>query len=191
MLKPFYQGKLDAFCAVYAVLNGLRLVNGIRTTRARDILNDVLLNLALKPAEFSAFLNQKTDYVDIVDNLLESLKGPMHLEVSKPFEHNPDAGADEFWDVCADWLGEDGIARHRAVVFRFLRFVELQKPPFNRHWTTADYVKKNTLHLFDCSHEAEAILNVDRKSFATSQDGLNARRLLLIPPVSVRFMSLA
>ena len=25
MLKPFFQGKLDTFCAIYAVLNALRL----------------------------------------------------------------------------------------------------------------------------------------------------------------------
>ena len=25
MIKPFYQGKLDTFCAIYAVLNALRL----------------------------------------------------------------------------------------------------------------------------------------------------------------------
>ena len=29
MLKPFYQGKLDTFCAIYAVLNALRLTHGI------------------------------------------------------------------------------------------------------------------------------------------------------------------
>ena len=32
MLKPFFQGKLDTFCAIYAVLNALRLIfdNDIR-----------------------------------------------------------------------------------------------------------------------------------------------------------------
>ena len=38
MLKPFYQGKLDTFCAIYAVLNALRLTHGIRTLKAREIL---------------------------------------------------------------------------------------------------------------------------------------------------------
>ena len=39
MLKPFFQGKLDTFCAIYAVLNALRLTHGIQTLKARDILN--------------------------------------------------------------------------------------------------------------------------------------------------------
>lgn len=49
MLKPFYQGKLDTFCAIYAVLNALRLTHGIRVLKARDILNETLLALAGSP----------------------------------------------------------------------------------------------------------------------------------------------
>lgn len=49
MLKPFFQGKLDTFCAIYAVLNALRLTHGIQTLKARDILNETLLSLAGKP----------------------------------------------------------------------------------------------------------------------------------------------
>lgn len=46
MLKPFYQGKLDTFCAIYAVLNALRLTHSIRVLKAREILNDTLMALA-------------------------------------------------------------------------------------------------------------------------------------------------
>lgn len=52
MLKPFYQGKLDTFCAIYAVLNALRLTHGIRVLKARDILNETLLALAGSPGRF-------------------------------------------------------------------------------------------------------------------------------------------
>ena len=46
MVKPFYQGKLDTFCAIYAVLNALRLTHSIRVLRARNILNETLMALA-------------------------------------------------------------------------------------------------------------------------------------------------
>ncbi len=46
MIKPFYQGKLDTFCAIYAVLNALRLTHGIRTSKAREILNATLLGIS-------------------------------------------------------------------------------------------------------------------------------------------------
>ena len=50
MVKPFYQGKLDTFCAIYAVLNALRLTHGIRVLKARDILNETLLALQARPS---------------------------------------------------------------------------------------------------------------------------------------------
>ncbi len=56
MLKPFFQGKLDTFCAIYAVLNALRLTHGIQTLKARDILNETLLSLAGKPGALRAVL---------------------------------------------------------------------------------------------------------------------------------------
>ena len=62
MVKPFFQGKLDTFCAIYAVLNALRLTHGIRVLKARDILNETLLALAGAPEAFRAVLEQKTDY---------------------------------------------------------------------------------------------------------------------------------
>ena len=70
MLKPFYQGKLDTFCAIYAVLNALRLTHGIRTTRARDILNETLMALAGNPEALRAVLTQETDYLQLVDGIL-------------------------------------------------------------------------------------------------------------------------
>ena len=59
MLKPFFQGKLDTFCAIYAVLNALRLTHGIQTLKARDILNETLLSLAEKPGALRAVLEAR------------------------------------------------------------------------------------------------------------------------------------
>ena len=69
MPKPFFQGKLDTFCAIYAVLNALRLTHGIQTLKARDILNETLLSLAGKPDALRAVLEQDTDYMQLVDDM--------------------------------------------------------------------------------------------------------------------------
>ena len=76
MVKPFYQGKLDTFCAIYAVLNALRLTHGIRVLKARDILNETLLALAGAPEAFRAVLDQETDYLNLVDGMLPRRSGP-------------------------------------------------------------------------------------------------------------------
>lgn len=199
MLKPFYQGKLDTFCAIYAVLNALRLLYGIRVLKARDILNETLLGLASQPEAFRAVLAQETDYVALVDSLLRIQARAFPMEIQAPFAPRGNGGRsaplagslppapDAFFAACRDWLAP---GRGRAIVFRFLRSLTPDGGPMNRHWTTADRVDGDILHLFDCSHEAEAILNIHRASFVTSAAHVSADRLLHIQPESARFLRL-
>ncbi|MBQ4567945.1 MAG: hypothetical protein IJA79_07455 [Desulfovibrio sp.] len=186
MLKPFYQGKLDTFCAIYAVLNGLRLTHGIRVSRARDILNETLLALAATPEAFRAVLEQKTDYLHLVDGLLRAQSRAFPLEVIRPFEQSQPP-PEELWQTFRQWLIPGA---KRAAIFRFTRSMSPDVPPLNRHWTTADRMDDEILHLFDCSHEAEAILNIRKDSFVTRPEAVTAGRLLCILPESVRFLRL-
>lgn len=191
MLKPFYQGKLDTFCAIYAVLNAFRLIRGIRTVKARDILNDVLMNLSLKPSQLHAVLTQETDYADIVDSILEKQAKKIGIEVIKPFDSAKYVSETELFDALNEWIGEKKKDNEYAVVLRFLRYAIPGQKPLNKHWTTADYIKKNVLHLFDCSHEAEAILNIRKDSFVTLPEKVDPEHLILIPPKYCRFLRLA
>ena len=63
-------------------------------------------------------------------------------------------------------------------------------PAVNRHWTTADSLEGDTLHLFDCSHEAEAILNIHSQDFVTRAEDVSVQRLLHIQPYTVRLLRL-
>ena len=189
MPKPLYQGKLDSFCAVYAVLNALRLTHAIRSARARDILNETLLALSANPDLFRAFLYQDTDYLDVVDMMLAVQKKHLPLEIKRPFAPGAKPSRDEVWRVISDWLGADGERKEgRAAVFRFLRYMSPDKPPINRHWTTAEAISDTTLRLFDCSHEAEAILNIPRDKCAVSAEEIDASRPILIQPDSLRLL---
>ena len=97
MVKPFFQGKLDTFCAIYAVLNALRLTHGIRVLKARDILNETLLALAGAPEAFRAVLEQETDYLDLVDGMLRAQSRSFPLEVRAPFSAEAQPSVSEFW----------------------------------------------------------------------------------------------
>ncbi|WP_303174046.1 hypothetical protein [uncultured Desulfovibrio sp.] len=187
MVKPFYQGKLDTFCAIYAVLNALRLTHGIRVLKARDILNETLLALAGAPEAFRAVLDQETDYLNLVDGMLRAQSRAFPLEVRRPFAPEERPTVDELWRACREWLAPE---RGRAVIFRFLRSLTPEGPPVNRHWTTADRMNDEILHLFDCSHEAEAILNIRKDSFVTRPEAVSQGRLLYIQPGSLRLLRL-
>lgn len=104
MLKPFFQGKLDTFCAIYAVLNALRLTHGIQTLKARDILNETLLSLAGKPGSLRAVLEQDTDYMQLVDDMIQARQQRYPLLVEKPFAEGEAVSPDALWEACREWL---------------------------------------------------------------------------------------
>ena len=130
MLKPFYQGKLDTFCAIYAVLNALRLTHGLRVLKARDILNETLMGLAATPQAFRAVLEQETDYCALVDGMLRVQRRSFPLEIRQPFAVTDDPAPAQLWECCRDWLNP---ADHRAVIFRFTRHLTADGPAVNRH----------------------------------------------------------
>lgn len=190
-LKPFYQGKLDVFCAMYAVLNGLRITHGIRTLKARDILNETLLGLASRPAAFRAALNQETDYVALVDAMLATQAKRLRLDVRRPFGGAQFADVDTFWNACGEWLKPGGEpAQNRAIVVRFSKYFDPAKPPLIRHWTTIDSIDDHNLHLFDSSHDAESIQNLPKNAIATRAADIDGSHKLHIQPDTARFMGL-
>lgn len=191
MIKPFYQGKLDTFCAIYAVLNAYRLLYGIRTLKARDILNECLLELSADRTRFAKVLNQDTDYLELVDQLLQKYSKKLSYKIIQPFKKGTKVSKEDLWLVFKEWLGSyPDVNRTHSSVFRFFKFLKPDKAPLNKHWTTGEYVKDDYLHLFDSSHEAEAILNVNKNAFVTDGKDVDNEHLLLIPPDSIRFLAI-
>lgn len=187
MLKPFYQGKLDVFCSIYAVLNALQITHGLRISRARGILHDTIMALADKPAVLRAVLDQRTDYVELVDGLLRAQEKVFSIDVTTPFlGANALPSPEKLRTACEDFLNG---GPNRAVIFRFLKFLFAGTEPVNRHWTTLDAVNGGTLHLFDCSHEAAAIVNIAPDAYVTRVADVDADRLICIEPRTVRFVA--
>jgi len=188
-MKPFYQGKLDVFCAVYAVLNGLRLTHGLRTLKARDILHETLLALADNKAAFKAVLDQQTDYIPLVDAMLQVHSINYPLRVQAPFpppgEGGGTPGPEETWQAIHAWL--DGSLR-RAAVFRFFRYFLPEEPPVNRHWSTISHLEDGSLRLYDASHEPEAVQRIGQHEFVTSTEDIRQGQLIYLDPHSLRFL---
>lgn len=190
-LKPFYQGKLDVFCAMYAVLNGLRLTHRVRTMKARDLLNETLLGLSTNPAAFRAVLNQETDYIALVDTMLSVIGKKYPLQVIKPFAAADLPDVEAFWGACFNWLNPGGApAADRAIIMRFSRFDKPGEAPQVRHWTTVDTITPDALHLFDSSHDAESIQNIRKSSVVTNSRDIDNEHHLYLQPDSLRFMRL-
>ena len=122
-----------------------------------------------------------------IDGMLRAQSRVFPLDVRQPFGTDQDPSAEQVWDCCDQWLNGGS---NRAIVFRFLRHITPDGPAVNRHWTTADSLKDDVLHLFDCSHEAEAILNVRKGSFVTRPQEIEQDKLLYIQPETIRLIRL-
>ncbi len=205
-MKPFFQGKIDVFCAIYAVLNALKVTHHIRTLHGRDIFHEALMGLAQNPKVFRAVLEQQTDYIALVDAMLSIQSKKMPLIVEKPFENIPNPSEEEVWERISQWLapnvlkGEpsllNGVTKinqnnlmGHCVIFRFLRYLMPQGEPVNKHWTTAYYINDKGLQFFDCSLEESAIYSITLGSFATNTKDVCAEKLCCIDTSSIRFLA--
>ncbi len=199
-MQPFYQGKIDVFCAIYAVLNGLKVTHHIRTLQARDIFHNTLMGIAKNPHALKSILEQRTDYISLVDAMLhiQSMKFPLIIE--RPFEHTTAANAPDnntVWESISNWLAPNShkdmpSLKHvpeRAIIFRFLRYLIPGADPVNRHWTTVYIMQDDELKFFDCSLEESAIYHVDINGFVTKPELISPDCLCCIEPHSMRFIA--
>lgn len=203
-LKPFHQGKLDLFCAMYAVLNALQITHNLRVLPARELFNETLLQLAAAPEALRRVLAQETDYLALVDGMLKAQSHRFALQVEAPFagcvpltpilpntREPRAAGAssppspERVWETVAAWLAG---GERRAVIFRFIRYLLPGGPPVNLHWTTAHEIQGDTLHFFDCSHEECAIYSVPRGGFVTHAEAVHEGSLLCLEAHTLRLV---
>ncbi len=186
-MRPYYQGKLDVFCAVYAVLNALQQLHGVSVWHAKRILSELLIRLPQEmPARWEALVNNATDHIWVVEFLLETYGTDVFpVGWSRPWEEIPEASPAEIWARMAGWMAGGVTGTERSVVFRFQRFMPLRREPVVSHWTTVDRFMGDTLFLFDASREDAAVHLVDRSGYVTRREDVDCTHLILVDPASV------
>lgn len=82
-MTPYHQGQLDFFCAVYAYINGVRLLYGAQLTQAREILATALSEISARPALWHALITNNTDHHWVLPYMLGrfSASGPLALKL--------------------------------------------------------------------------------------------------------------
>lgn len=187
-MLPFHQGQLDVFCAIYAVLNALRLLRDIRPLAARAILHDTLYKLAADPKLFRQVLEQETDYYDLIDELLAKQARKLCLHAETPFPDRDAVAAEpeELWECMRRWLSR---RQASVVLLRFIRFMPFDGRPYIRHWTCARAIENQAIQLFDSSLTEGSIHAIRRKELITDPRFAHSDRVL-IEPASLRLLSL-
>ena len=184
-MQSFYQGKIDNFCAMYAVLNALQVLFSIGPLQARRIFNRVLLAQSADAEAFSRILEHRTDYVALVDYMLDDVRRHEFpgLCVKAPFK--PDTPCNEVWEALRSCARPP---MPLVSVFRFLRIAPPSEKPYVDHWTVGYYMDMEGLHFLDCSLEAGALYCLPYAKLTDPWRPLS-REYVVIPPESVRILS--
>lgn len=182
-MQPYFQGQLDVFCSIYAVLNGLMLTHRLRPDAARAILHESIMDMAANPEHFKRQLDQDVEYHDLVDHILNREITRQDLLVGAPFGVRTAVPVDQLWGTLQRWLSQP----RRAAVLRFVRPLALPGEPVIRHWTTAEAVRDDVIVLFDCSKEPSAIREIKKDKMLAEPDGLRPG-LVYVDPSSIRLL---
>ena len=186
-MHALYQGKIDNFCAMYAVLNAVQALCGLTPHHARKIFNRAMMEQAGDLENFQKILEHRTDYLALVDRMIEDIQANdfPQLKVEAPFE--PRTPYQTVWEglrSCAE------PSLPRVSIFRFLRFAPPHERPYVDHWTVGHYMDTEGLHFLDCSLEAGALYSLPYVRL-TDIDKPLRRDYVVIVPESVRILSVS
>jgi len=189
-VRPFYQGKLDVFCAIYAVLNAFQKLGGISVWQAKALLTEILLRLPEEnPQGWRACVRNETDYIWLVSELLQTYGTSMGLAWHRPWaeydeqRNEPALHPGDIWTAMAEWVVRQPDSR--TVVFRFRRYIPPRELPVVCHWTVADRFMGDTLFLFDASKEESAVHFLDRGGFAVGRTGAASGCQIVLEPAAI------
>lgn len=154
-MRSLYQGEIDVFCAPYAVLNALRHLYGIRPMACRSLLHETLMYEAQDLQNWKELLDQKTDYCELVDNMLLRIQLATPLLVDTPFAPEATPDVSTLWQYLQDFLSMP--VDSRVIVFQFIRYFPEDRSVDIKHWSCACTIHKESLVLFDSSRNEGAL----------------------------------
>lgn len=215
-MQRFYQGQLDFFCAVYAVVNALTALYGLRLSQARALLATALADVSRYPELWRATLNNDTDFYWLCDYLLLACgkASSYPVRVFRPFAEPaviPESAAnlaaaqsyrnlaatvpdaDTVWSALADWLPATpaqpraGSAR-KVAILRFHRYIRYVTNPVVSHWSVTDCHHAGLFQLRDASKEENALYSLDRDVAVFAPELVSEKHPVRIEPESFYFM---
>lgn len=213
-MRIFYQGQLDFFCGIYAVLNALQLVHGLTLGRARDLFAGLLTELPRHERVWQTTLRNETDFYWMVEYMLAAAQREFPLRVTRPFSREPlaatglpeeldharlrlpEAEREGGTDIAALWraleahLPEGPLEGNsgRAVVLRFHRFLAFSDLPVISHWSCGSRVLGDILALRDASKEEGALHSLTKGELALRRSEVGPARPVLLEPRSLFFL---
>jgi hypothetical protein len=171
-MKPYEQGGLDGLCAIYSIVNAVRIVSSISDAEAKNLFRRILEHLE-RTHDLSRMLAEGIGLVTIGGIFRKVVKGLIPYR-SMPFKNLPDTPLDEFWTEMTRFLETDG---ERTIL------IGLGGPMWD-HWSIVHEITTRQIRFFD-SHKLRR-LNRNRCTTIRS----TSRRPHVLCPTHTYFLSL-
>lgn len=192
-MEALFQGKLDNFCALYAVLNAMQRTHGINHWEARKLFHAGLVSFSQDTEHWEKIVCCRTDYISEVQSFLHVIQGKgTPLEYTQPFPDGK-ASIDDVLAVIKDWSPvnkERGVTLYdqsegKGVVLQFKRYLPFRGAPLISHWTAVKEYVGNEIRFIDSSLEKTATYALPENGFCTNEKEIKQGRLFLINPATI------
>lgn len=171
-MKPYEQGGLDGLCAIYSIVNAVRIVSSISDTEAKALFRRILEHLE-QTHDLSRVLSEGIGLVTI-GGILGKVVGDLIPHRSMPYKNRPNTPLDEFWSEMTTFLESDS---QRAIL------IGLGGPMWD-HWSIIHEITPRQVRFFD-SHK---LRHLNRNRCTTTR--ITSRRPHMLCPTHTYFLSL-
>ena len=158
------QGALDGLCAVYSIVNAVRIIADIDDEQARELFKRILVYLE-RSKDLSRILTEGIGLTTI-GGILQDVVNDSIRRRRMPFKHHPKTTLDEFWAAMMDFL-EAG--SRRAIL------IGLGGPLWD-HWSIVHSITDKQIYFFD-SHRLKRL----NRSRCTTTRSTSSRPHVLSP----------
>lgn len=192
-MEALFQGKLDNFCALYAVLNAMQRTHGISHWEARKLFHAGLISFSQDVESWEKIVCNRTDYIAEIQSFITVIRNegsPIHY--TQPFPDGKASIADVL-DVVRQWSPVDKHkgptlfeqAGGKGVVLQFKRYLPFRGAPLISHWTAVKEYAGSEIRFIDSSLEKIATHALPENGFCTREEELKQGQLFLINPATI------
>ena len=136
-MKPYEQGALDGLCAVYSIVNAVRIVSGIDEEASRELFKEIILYLE-RTSDLAKILIEGIG-LKTIGGIFVDVVGDRISNRMMPFKQYPETPLDAFWNEMMGFLNGGG---PRAIL------IGLGGPLWD-HWSIVESITEKQIRFFD------------------------------------------
>ncbi len=138
LMKPYEQGALDGLCAVYSIVNAVRIIAGINEDESRELFKEIILYLE-RTHDLTRILLSGIG-LQTIGGILADVVGDRISNRSMPFKQRPETPLDEFWTEMMSFINGGG--GKRAIL------IGVGGPMWD-HWSIVESITEKQIRFFD------------------------------------------